>query len=111
MAAARPDLPVVVVGNKADLERVAEDTFTALEATVCLDWECGYAECSARTGAGMAGLQTELAISLGLVARVQHAAAPSPSASQPRWLRRVRTLTGRAEAVLRSHLTDFCSIS
>ena len=62
--AIQPDLPVLVVGNKADLERIAEDTFTALEATVCLDWECGYAECLARTGAGMAGLQAELVISL-----------------------------------------------
>ena len=102
---------MVVVGNKADLERVADDTFTALEATVCLDWECGYAECSARTGAGIEGLQAELAISLGLAARVQHAAATSPPTSQPPWLRRVRTLAGRAEAVLSSHHPDFCSIS
>ena len=36
---------MVVVGNKSDLSRKLP--FEEIEATVTLDWEAGYAECSA----------------------------------------------------------------
>ena len=52
-------LPTVIVGNKIDLERKLP--FEEIEATVCLDWECGYAECSALTGVGVEGVFKELA--------------------------------------------------
>ena len=51
-------LPTVIVGNKIDLERKLP--FEEIEATVCLDWECGYAECSSLTGAGVEGVFREL---------------------------------------------------
>ena len=38
-----PDMPMVVVGNKTDLERKVET-----EALVQCDWENGYVECSAK---------------------------------------------------------------
>ena len=41
-----PSLPLVIVGNKTDLERRLP--FHEIEATVTLDWECAYAECSAK---------------------------------------------------------------
>ena len=56
----RPFLPCVIVGNKTDLERMLPAK--EIEATVCLDWECGYAECSAREGAGVRGVFRELAV-------------------------------------------------
>ena len=54
----QPNLPVVVVGNKADLQR--ELSFEEVEATVCLDWECGYVECSALTRTGVEKVFREL---------------------------------------------------
>jgi small GTP-binding protein len=38
----QPSLPCVIVGNKTDLERNLPAR--EIEATVCLDWECGYAD-------------------------------------------------------------------
>ena len=39
-----PSIPLVVVGNKSDLERKLPHEET--ELTVTLDWESGYVECS-----------------------------------------------------------------
>ena len=40
------NIPIVVLANKADNDwSIAAD---ALEATVLLDWECGFVECSAK---------------------------------------------------------------
>ena len=41
-----PSLPIVIVGNKIDKEWKLPAM--EIEATVCLDWECGYVECNAR---------------------------------------------------------------
>ena len=38
-------MPMVIVGNKCDLKRSLP--FEEIEATVNLDWEAGYVECSA----------------------------------------------------------------
>ena len=40
-------MPIVVVGNKADLEREDKDKSVA-ELVVECDWENGYVECSAK---------------------------------------------------------------
>ena len=61
----RPFLPCVIVGNKTDLERMLPAR--EIEATVCLDWECGYAECSAREGAGVRGVFRELAVQAKII--------------------------------------------
>ena len=53
-----PSLPTVIVGNKTDLERKLP--FEEIEGTVCLDWECGYAEASAYTGQGVGQVFKEL---------------------------------------------------
>ena len=42
----RPSLPIVIVANKIDKEW--ELPAIEIETTVCLDWECGYVECSTR---------------------------------------------------------------
>ena len=46
------------MGNKTDLERKLP--FEEIEGTVCLDWECGYAEASAYTGQGVHKVFKEL---------------------------------------------------
>ena len=43
-----PNIPIVIAGNKTDLDRELARLET--EATVCFDWECGYVECCARDG-------------------------------------------------------------
>ena len=53
------ELPIVIVGNKADLERKLPRQET--EATVNLNWECGYVECSAKDGTNVDGVFRELA--------------------------------------------------
>ena len=55
-----PSLPTVVVGNKTDQERKLPAR--EIEATVCLDWECGYVECSAREGCGVEDIFREMAV-------------------------------------------------
>jgi len=54
-----PSLPTVVVGTKQDLERV-DLPFEEIEATVSLDWECGYVECSGLQGSGVVTVFKEL---------------------------------------------------
>ena len=39
-----PDMPMLVVGNKIDLDRTVDEKET--EGLVEFDWENGYAECS-----------------------------------------------------------------
>ena len=51
-------VPVVVVGNKIDLERNTSQE--ALEATVMLDWEHGYVECSAKNNVNTTAVFKEL---------------------------------------------------
>ena len=46
-----PDLPLVVVGNKTDLER--EISQEEAEAVVCCDWENSYIECCAAQNSGI----------------------------------------------------------
>ena len=46
------------MGNKTDLERKLP--FEEIDGTVCLDWECGYAEASAYTGQGVDQIFKEL---------------------------------------------------
>jgi small GTP-binding protein len=48
----RPDLQIVVVGNKIDLDRKDEDRSIA-ELVVECDWENGYVECSAKLNIDM----------------------------------------------------------
>ena len=50
----------MVVGNKADLERMVP--YEEVDATVCLDWECGYAECSALNKTGVEKVIKELGV-------------------------------------------------
>ena len=57
----------MIVGNKTDLERMLPAR--EIEATVCLDWECGYAECSAREGAGVRGVFRELAVQAKIISK------------------------------------------
>ena len=47
MATLRPDIPIVVVGNKIDLDRKKEEQIFADLVVEC-DWENGYVECSAK---------------------------------------------------------------
>ena len=40
--------PMLIVGSKVDQERSDQLPFHQIEAVVCLDWEAGYVECSAK---------------------------------------------------------------
>ena len=64
----RPSLPTVIVGNKIDLERKLPAK--EIEFTVCLDWECGYVECSAWEEQGVDGVFRELAIQAKIMKKV-----------------------------------------
>lgn len=71
-------LPTVIVGNKMDLERKLP--FEEIEATVCLDWECGYAECSALTGVGVEAVFRELMTQAKAMAKSEECSTnPAPS--------------------------------
>ena len=53
-----PDMPMVVVGNKTDLERRVDMVET--EALVQCDWENGYVECSAKLNKNIQDVFKEL---------------------------------------------------
>ena len=53
-----PDMPMVVVGNKTDLERKVDMVET--EALVQCDWENGYVECSAKQNENILDVFKEL---------------------------------------------------
>ena len=63
-----PSLPTVIVGNKTDKERRLP--FEEIEATVCLDWECGYVECSAKEKDNLQAILRELANQARVVPQV-----------------------------------------
>ena len=43
-----PEVPIVIVANKSDLEVDTNLPHESLEATAIFDWENGYVECSAK---------------------------------------------------------------
>ena len=43
-----PEVPIVIVANKSDLEVDRSLPHESLEATAIFDWENGYVECSAK---------------------------------------------------------------
>lgn len=51
-------IPMVVVGNKIDVER--DTSKEAIEATVLFDWENGYVECSAKNNVNVSTVFKEL---------------------------------------------------
>ena len=70
----------MVVGNKADLERMVP--FEEVDATVCLDWECGYAECSALNKTGVEKVIKELGMQAkSLIKQEDESATEKSSAS------------------------------
>ena len=113
-----PLLPTVIVGNKVDLERKLP--FEEIEATVCLDWECGYAECSALTGSGVEGVFMELLKQARGLLKVAECSAPPLSSSIPKdgasslkrhsLVRRIFSRENLDESPLR-HRRDSCKIS
>ena len=71
----------MIVGNKTDLERKLP--YEEIEATVCLDWDCGYAECSAMSGVGVEGVFKELANQARILSKgSDNAAQPLPFVPQ-----------------------------
>ena len=60
-----PSMAMAVVGNKTDLERKLPAL--EIEATVCLDWDSGYVECSAWKQEGVKEVFRELAIQANLI--------------------------------------------
>ena len=53
-----PDIPMLVVGNKIDLDRIVDEKET--EGLVECDWENGYVECSAKLNVNIEGVFGEL---------------------------------------------------
>ena len=67
----RPDMPILIVANKT--EDVLEGTGLSLkemEAIACLDWEVGYAECSAKLDHNIHEVFREAVIQAGIVPRI-----------------------------------------
>lgn len=52
LAARKTPPPIVVVGNKTDLTRQVHSEM--VEPIVCIDWEHGFVECSARDNQNVA---------------------------------------------------------
>ena len=61
--------PLLIVGNKTDLGRDPRVPQPEVEAVVCLDWEAGYVECSARADTGLAEAFREVLIQAKLCPR------------------------------------------
>ena len=72
-----PSLPIVVVGNKTDKTRVLP--MEEIEATVCMDWECGYVECSAKEKNNLEDILRELANQARVFSQATSAACPPRS--------------------------------
>lgn len=54
-----PKIPIVVVGNKCDLD----ERFTPVDSTETIarfEWECGYIECSAKENTNIVKVFKEL---------------------------------------------------
>ncbi|XP_064479374.1 ras-related protein Rap1-like [Ornithodoros turicata] len=60
IACARPNAPVIVVGNKLDLSSSRHLQREITETVVCVDWECSYVECAAVVGANVMDVFKEL---------------------------------------------------
>ncbi|KAL3196654.1 hypothetical protein MRX96_045154 [Rhipicephalus microplus] len=58
--AARKAPPIVVVGNKIDLESHRQVQSQMVEPIVCIDWEHGWVECSAKDNTNIARVFQEL---------------------------------------------------
>ncbi|KAL1467250.1 hypothetical protein MTO96_026226 [Rhipicephalus appendiculatus] len=58
--AARKAPPIVVVGNKTDLESHRQVQSQMVEPIVCIDWEHGWVECSAKDNTNIARVFQEL---------------------------------------------------
>ena len=104
------------MGNKLDLERKLP--FEEIEATVCLDWECGYAECSALTGSGVEGVFRELMAQARIVSNNEEFSL-HPTSSAPRRPSLLKRLFSRektkeyyaATGEKQQEVADSCKIS
>lgn len=55
--------PIVVVGNKTDLDECERQVeYEVTEMVVCEDWRCGYIECSAKDNTGIVQIFKELLV-------------------------------------------------
>ena len=77
----------MIVGNKTDLERKLP--FEEIEGTVCLDWECGYAEASAYTGQGVGQVFKELLKQARNMSQVEEVYSQSTNTRRYSLLRRL----------------------
>ena len=78
----RPAMPILIVANKT--EDMMEGTGLSLkemEAIACLDWEVGYAECSAKLDHNIEQVFREAVIQAGIVPRIVTLLDPGPSKS------------------------------
>ena len=75
----RPDLPILVVGNQAEDERVLLSR--QMEAIACLDWEVGYTDCSVRLDLNIQKVFREAVIQVGIVPRIVSILDPTATKS------------------------------
>ena len=87
-----PELPIVVVGNKSDLERNLDIAET--ESIVQCDWEQGYVECSAKDNENVQDIFKELLMQVRSQGEVLPAKSNSSSTtcSPPLNMRRRQSL-------------------
>ena len=87
------NIPVVVVGNKADLPRADSLPFNEIEATVCLDWEAGYVETSVTEDTNIENVFKEVLIQAKVIPKRGFVfvpkLTPSPSMKQTPFFKRM----------------------
>lgn len=106
-----PSLPTVVVAGKQDVDRI-DLPFEEIEATVSLDWECGYVECSSLEGTGVAAVFKELqsqALLRGATTPVWRKKRTSSSSSRSSASSLLNRLLSREDS--RGKLKETCRIS
>ena len=91
-----PSLAMVIVGNKTDLERKLPAM--EIEATVCLDWDCGYVECSAWEERGVEEVFRELAMQARII-RKDALVQSEDLERKPSFIKKVFRKTTRRESV------------
>ncbi|CAG2116880.1 unnamed protein product [Medioppia subpectinata] len=76
----QPVIPICVVGNKSDFDDKRVIRKEVAESVICLDWENGYVECSAKENKNVVKIFQELMIQ----AKVPYDVGPAIANGKPR---------------------------
>ncbi|XP_023322433.1 GTP-binding protein Rheb homolog isoform X2 [Eurytemora carolleeae] len=94
MSTKGPDSPIVIVGNKTDLDRKISKEET--EAIVLFDWENGYVECSAKLNTNIQDIFKEVLnqskTNISSISNGNHLSNGSSGSGSPLHMRRRQSL-------------------